>query len=115
MTDPDAVDAHATRQLARLAATPELAPVASDPALQQRLRRLAVASDFAVETLLRQPQLRGALAATGDLPDLPAPVPRPVRLGWPVADGALRFRPGNDGPMAAATGHGRHTWRFGTG
>jgi glutamate-ammonia-ligase adenylyltransferase len=85
MTDPDAVDAHANRQLARLAAMPELAPAAADPALQQRLRRLAVASDFAVETLLRQPGLRRELAATGDLADLPAPVLAPdQRADWPA-------------------------------
>ena len=91
MTETDPVDAHAGRQLARLAATPELGSLASDPALQQRLRQLAVASDFAIETLLRQPDLRRALAATGDFPDLPAPALEPdQRADWPAR--LRRFR-----------------------
>ena len=91
MTDPDAVDAHANRQLARLGATPELAHAAADPALQQRLRLLAVASDFAIETLLRQPDLRAALAATGEFPVLSVPTLDPgQRADWPAR--LRRFR-----------------------
>src|SRR5690606_23845242 len=91
MTDADAVDAHANRQLARLNAAPELAPTTADPGLQQRLRALAVASDFAVETLLRQPDLRRGLATTGDLGDLDGPVLDPDRRAdWPAR--LRRFR-----------------------
>jgi glutamate-ammonia-ligase adenylyltransferase len=85
MTDPDAVDAHASRQLGRLFATPELAPRAADDALRQRLSRLAVASDFAIETLLRQPDLRAELAASGDLGPFPGPVLDAGQAGeWPA-------------------------------
>jgi glutamate-ammonia-ligase adenylyltransferase len=59
-------------------------PGAAQPALRDRLARLAIASDFAVETLVRQPGLLAAL-------DAPAQSPPPLQPGadadWP---GALR-------------------------
>ncbi len=61
MTDP--ADAHASRQLARLFALPHLAALADDAALRDKLLRLALASDFAIDTLLRQPALLVQLAA----------------------------------------------------
>ncbi|MEO8161100.1 MAG: glutamine-synthetase adenylyltransferase, partial [Arenimonas sp.] len=45
-------------------------PAAADGALRERLARLAIASDFAIETLVRQP----GLLATLDAPALPPPV-----------------------------------------
>ena len=49
-----ATDALVDRALTRLA---ERAPAAAEPARRQALARLAVASDFAIDTLVRQPAL----------------------------------------------------------
>ena len=65
------------RALARLAqALPEPVP----DALQPLLTRLAVASDFALDTLVRQPALLAQLAAPG-CPPIPAPVLDPLQPG----------------------------------
>ena len=53
---------------------------ATQPDLRERLARLAIASDFAVETLVRQP----GLLATLDAPAQPAPVlPPGADADWP--------------------------------
>jgi glutamate-ammonia-ligase adenylyltransferase len=53
---------------------------AARPELRERLARLAIASDFAVETLVRQPGLLAAL----DAPAQPAPVLQPgADADWP--------------------------------
>ena len=64
---------HAERALAALAsASPRHAELLEDPGLRERVAAVAVASDFAVETLRRQPELLAHLSA----PD-PAPLPPP--------------------------------------
>src|SRR5690606_14385583 len=65
---------HAERALAtRRAAAPEHAALLQDPGLCDRVARVALASDFPIETLRRQPALLAHLAA-----DDPAPLPPPV-------------------------------------
>lgn len=66
MTDP--ADAHVARQLDRLRAA---LPAPWAPEAEAALRALALASDFAIETLLRQPALLDALI------DGAGPLPRP--------------------------------------
>ncbi len=67
------------RALARLA---QAAPF--EPALENFLRLLAVSSDFAIDTLCRQPALLQHLAQA-DCPPLPAPVLEPQQSGeWPA-------------------------------
>src|SRR5690606_19666738 len=63
---PAALDAHVARQLARL-------PDAAVAAGGDTLRRVAVASDFAIEVFARQPDV---LAALLDDADAPLPPPR---------------------------------------
>ena len=76
MTDP--TDTHVARQLDRLRA---LAPWPAD--VDAIVRGVALASDFAIETLLRQPGLLDALA-NGAAP-LPLPVLTPeARADWPA-------------------------------
>ena len=76
MTDP--TDTHVARQLDRLRA---LAPWPAD--VDAIVRGVALASDFAIETLLRQPGLLDALA-NGAAP-LPLPVLTPdTRADWPA-------------------------------
>ncbi|HVQ32688.1 MAG TPA: bifunctional [glutamate--ammonia ligase]-adenylyl-L-tyrosine phosphorylase/[glutamate--ammonia-ligase] adenylyltransferase [Lysobacter sp.] len=76
MTDP--TDTHVARQLDRLRA---LAPWPAD--VDAIVRGVALASDFAIETLLRQPGLLDALA-NGAAP-LPLPVLTPdPRADWPA-------------------------------
>ena len=65
---------YAERALASLrAASPRHQALLQDPDLCRRVARVALASDFAVETLRRQPELLAHLAT----PD-PAPLPLPV-------------------------------------
>ncbi|WP_043800558.1 hypothetical protein, partial [Arenimonas malthae] len=71
LPSPDAAtDALVERALARLL---ERAPQAlASPKRREALARLALCSDFAVDTLCRQPALLASLdAAAGDAPDLP--------------------------------------------
>jgi glutamate-ammonia-ligase adenylyltransferase len=68
MTTPDAADAHAARQVARLQGP----SFETHPELAARLARVALASDFAIDTLLRQPDLLPRLAA-GDGAEAIAP------------------------------------------
>jgi glutamate-ammonia-ligase adenylyltransferase len=81
MTDP--ADAHVARQLDRLRAA---LPTPWAPELDTPLRALALASDFAIETVLRQPALLASLA------DGAAPLPSPVLSTESLADwgGMLR-------------------------
>ena len=73
------------RALATLrAASPRHASLLDDPGLCERVRQVALASDFAVDTLRRQPDLLGHLAAD-DPPALPAPVLDPaLAAAWPA-------------------------------
>src|SRR5690606_11061226 len=65
---------HLERALASLrAASPRHAALLEDPDLCQRVARVAMASDFAIGTLRRQPELLAHLAAAD-----PAPLPLPV-------------------------------------
>ena len=74
-----------TRALAALAATaPRNATLLEDPDLRSRVSRVALASDFAIETLRRQPALLEHLAGADPGP-LPAPVLDPLQpAAWPV-------------------------------
>ena len=65
MTDP--ADATATRQLDRLRAA---VPAPWSPTLEPTLHALARASDFAIETLLKQPSLVEVFANNGATPPL---------------------------------------------
>jgi [glutamine synthetase] adenylyltransferase / [glutamine synthetase]-adenylyl-L-tyrosine phosphorylase len=69
MTTSDAADAHAIRQVARLQA----AFPATHPDLPAKLARVALASDFAIDTLLRQPELLARLALDDGAQPLPVP------------------------------------------
>ena len=73
----------AERALQRLRNLPACADALSDPQACERVRRVAICSDFAIDTLLRQPDLLPQL-----LSDAPAPLP-PVltpenRGDWPA-------------------------------
>ncbi len=77
---PDDLVPLADRALARLAVALGTAP---DPGLQPFLRQLAVASDFAIDTLCRQPALLSHLAQDGCPPVAP-PVLEPQQpADWP--------------------------------
>lgn len=82
----DVVDALATRALARLrAAAPALAVPLADPHAQSRLRRIAVASDFAIDTLARQPDLLAQLLRDDGAHPVAEPVlPLEHRTDWPT-------------------------------
>jgi [glutamine synthetase] adenylyltransferase / [glutamine synthetase]-adenylyl-L-tyrosine phosphorylase len=69
MTTPDAAAAHAARQVARLQA----ASLETQPELAAKLARVALASDFAIDTLLRQPDLLPRLTADEGAQPLPPP------------------------------------------
>ncbi|AWV08474.1 bifunctional [glutamate--ammonia ligase]-adenylyl-L-tyrosine phosphorylase/[glutamate--ammonia-ligase] adenylyltransferase [Marilutibacter maris] len=70
-----ALDTCIDRAIERLrASSPEAASALADPQVAARLRRLAGASDFAIETLRRQPALLERLAADPAAPALPMPV-----------------------------------------
>jgi len=78
-TDPDALDAHVQRALQRLRA----AGCSVGPGVDPRLAKLAIASDFAIDTLVAQPELLPRLLA-----DATAPLPAPTldvddRDAWP--------------------------------
>ncbi|HSM10807.1 MAG TPA: bifunctional [glutamate--ammonia ligase]-adenylyl-L-tyrosine phosphorylase/[glutamate--ammonia-ligase] adenylyltransferase, partial [Lysobacter sp.] len=76
------VDLVATRALARLQASSEV--VADlDPIANGQLRRVAVASDFAVDTLVRQPALLPALIA-GSGPSAPPVLSADRPHEWPM-------------------------------
>lgn len=71
------LDALRERAFARLPDAPD------EPSLRQRLGDLAVASDFAIETLRRQPELLVRLAANAAEP-LPSPeLPADAPASWP--------------------------------
>ena len=77
MTDP--ADAYAARQLERLRAT---VPTPWAPEIEPTLLALARASDFAIETLLKQPTLVDALASNTPTP--PLVLSRELRSEWPA-------------------------------
>lgn len=84
--DPAAVAARTgERALAALRqASPRLAALLQDPDLARRVAQVAVASDFAVDTLRRQPPLLEHLAQA-DPPPLAPPVLDPAQpTEWPV-------------------------------
>lgn len=72
------------RALARLrASAPESAAALSDPDLVRRVARVAAISDFAIDTLVRQPALLGALAGDDGADPWPVPELRPEqRADW---------------------------------
>jgi len=80
---PDALAALLDRAIARLKlAAPDPAHWPSSPAFEAGLRRLALASDFAIDTLCRQPELLARLDQ-GD--PLPLPELDPLQpSAWPV-------------------------------
>jgi glutamate-ammonia-ligase adenylyltransferase len=84
MTDP--ADAHVARQLERLRAVrPDAWPGNADA----MLRALALASDFAIDTLLRQPALLDVLIG-GAAPLAPPVLTQENRADWPAL--LRRFR-----------------------
>ncbi|MCF7223272.1 bifunctional [glutamate--ammonia ligase]-adenylyl-L-tyrosine phosphorylase/[glutamate--ammonia-ligase] adenylyltransferase [Marilutibacter chinensis] len=73
--DAEELAAWADRAVARLReASAEARVVLDDPVVAARFGRLACASDFAIETLRRQPALLARLAADAAAPALPVPV-----------------------------------------
>ncbi len=82
---PEYVAPVVDRALARLKlALPDPAAWPSEPALEARLRQLAIASDFAIDTLCRQPELLARLAVP-DPAALPLPVLDPLQPSdWPT-------------------------------
>ncbi|HWI25312.1 MAG TPA: bifunctional [glutamate--ammonia ligase]-adenylyl-L-tyrosine phosphorylase/[glutamate--ammonia-ligase] adenylyltransferase, partial [Lysobacter sp.] len=81
MTTSDAADAHAARQVARLQA----AFPSTHPDLPAKLARVALASDFAIDTLLRQPELLARLTLDDGAQALPVPELHAVpRADWQV-------------------------------
>ncbi|MEG3193322.1 bifunctional [glutamate--ammonia ligase]-adenylyl-L-tyrosine phosphorylase/[glutamate--ammonia-ligase] adenylyltransferase [Lysobacter sp. D1-1-M9] len=87
-TDSDALRALAERALTRLrAASPEVAEQLSDPDGEavQRCRQVAIASDFAIDTLVRQPDRLVALLVDPDAGPAPPPVlDIDAREQWPA-------------------------------
>ena len=76
----DALDAHLARQLARL---PDA--VLERPRALERLRRVAVASDFALDVLQQQPDLLDTLLRTDGDAAVPPPRLEPhAQADWPV-------------------------------
>ena len=76
----DALDAHLARQLARL---PDA--VRDDPAALDRLRRVALASDFALDVLQQQPGLLDTLLRTDGDAAVPPPRLEPqTQADWPM-------------------------------
>ena len=71
------LDALRERAFARLPDAPD------DPSLRQSLGDLAVASDFAIETLRRQPELLARLAANAAEPLPPPELPADAPATWP--------------------------------
>ncbi len=71
------LDALRARALARLPEPPD------DPSLRERLGALAVASDFAIETLRRQPDLLAHLATDAATPLSPPELPADAPSTWP--------------------------------
>lgn len=89
VTDPTAaIEALADRALARF---PE--PIRADPALSARLRRVAIASDFAIHALARQPDVLARLQADDGCEPLPVPELLPGQQAeWPAR--LRRYRSG---------------------
>ncbi|MCW4455753.1 bifunctional [glutamate--ammonia ligase]-adenylyl-L-tyrosine phosphorylase/[glutamate--ammonia-ligase] adenylyltransferase [Flavobacterium sp. MXW15] len=76
---PDNIAAMVDRALARLRLVlPDAAAWPPQPGFEAALRQLAVASDFAIDTLCRQPELLSALAQP-DPPPLPLPQLDPLQ------------------------------------
>ncbi|MGO1070081.1 bifunctional [glutamate--ammonia ligase]-adenylyl-L-tyrosine phosphorylase/[glutamate--ammonia-ligase] adenylyltransferase [Lysobacter sp. CA199] len=74
--------AFAERALARLrAASPQTLGALEDPSLAARVARVALVSDFAIDTLARQPDLLLALAADDGAAPLPPPSLEPEQRG----------------------------------
>ncbi|MDH5834322.1 bifunctional [glutamate--ammonia ligase]-adenylyl-L-tyrosine phosphorylase/[glutamate--ammonia-ligase] adenylyltransferase [Luteimonas kalidii] len=77
-TAPPEIDARAARALARFEAIPD------DAGLRERLGRVAVASDFAIDVLVRQPELLARLAADDGAQPLSPPTLEPGSSdAWP--------------------------------
>ena len=89
LQDPHAGDALRERIAARAlsslrSASPRHAQLLEDPALAAKVARVALASDFAVDTLRRQPALLEHLAVA-DPPPVAEPVLDPAQpLAWPT-------------------------------
>ena len=80
----DPLQALLARALERLQPAIEQAACADDPAAMAALRQLVISSDFATDTLIRQPALLAALLADG-CPPLPRPQLDPAQpADWPV-------------------------------
>jgi glutamate-ammonia-ligase adenylyltransferase len=84
LTPAAAADAHGARQVARLQA----AFPSTHPDLPAKLARVALASDFAIDTLLRQPELLARLT----LDDGAQPLPVPELHAAPRADWQVLLR-----------------------
>ena len=86
MTDAALADPSATRALARLcSASPDVAVALTEPAVAGALGRIALASDFAIDTLVRQPALLlGLLADQGAAPVVPPKLHPDHRSEWPA-------------------------------
>ena len=88
MSDADALETIAERALHRLrSADPALRALLEDAGAAARVARVAVASDFAIATFVRQPACLAALLADG-----PAPVPPLLDAGNRADWGALLRR-----------------------
>ncbi len=81
---PESVQPISDRALARLKlAVPDPAQWPSPPGFEAALRQLAITSDFAIDTLCRQPELLQRLAEPDPAP-LPLPVLDPLQpTAWP--------------------------------
>lgn len=73
--DPDDGVARSLQRLRAL--SPDLAALVDDPVNGARLRQVALASDFAIDTCLRQPDLLADLSADPDAPARPVPTLTP--------------------------------------
>ncbi|GAA5082171.1 bifunctional [glutamate--ammonia ligase]-adenylyl-L-tyrosine phosphorylase/[glutamate--ammonia-ligase] adenylyltransferase [Lysobacter panacisoli] len=82
-THSSAIDAIAERAMARLRlSSPD---AIDDPQTHERLRRVAIASDFAIDTLVRQPELLQSLLRDDGAHAWPAPTLSPEhRTDWPM-------------------------------
>jgi glutamate-ammonia-ligase adenylyltransferase len=86
MTDAVLADPSVIRALARLRdASPEHASALADPVAAEAVARVAQASDFAMDTLTRQPTLLARLLADqGGSPQLPPQLHADNRSDWPA-------------------------------
>lgn len=76
-------DAIAERALQRLRNVPACAVLLDDPSVSEPLRRVAIASDLAIDTLLRQPGLLPRLIE-GAAPQAPPVLTAENRADWPA-------------------------------